>query len=137
MLGNEPLYHNDGDSSYYSRSIGGNSGSSSSYRDKLTITENKLASTNNLINGANGTSAIIGGGHHMMFSSLDPNAHRYNSDQLYMKVGDMPHNNWQRTHSSCTSGAKLLKDPDIIYAPNAINRNVISFLNKKDFRDDV
>lgn len=129
MLGNEPLYHNgDGDSSYYSRSIGGNSGSSSSYRDKLTITENKLASTNNLVPGA--TTA------HLMFGSLDAAAHRYNSDQLYMKVGELPHNNWQRTHNSA-NGAKLLKDPDIIYAPNAINRNVISFLNKKDFRDDV
>lgn len=90
--------------------------------------------------GGNGslasTVAAMQSAHHIMFGSLDPATHRYNSDQLYMKVGEMSHNNWQRTHNSA-SGAKLLKDPDIIYAPNAINRNVISFLNKKDFRDDV
>lgn len=122
------MYLNSDVESYYNgrnggRSIdGGSSGGGSTYRDKLTITENKLASTHNLVPGATT--------HLMMYNTMDVGGNYQRQDQMYQKVGEAT--SWNRSHQP------RLKDPDIIYAPSAaINRNVISFLNKKDFRDDV
>lgn len=138
---NSNLYLNsDAESCYNGRSGGGSScGGSSTYRDKLTITENKLASTHNLVPGTtthlmmyNTMAAAVDNGHqrHHNHHHHQQQQHVLDQNNMYMKVGEPT--SWNRNHQN------RLKDPDIIYAPSAaVNRNVISFLNKKDFRDDV
>lgn len=149
---------------FYNRSI--HSDSYFNPREKITITENKLANTFNPNGSSVPHTPLLGTIRRtrLKFGRYPSNASDAGSDysdhrdeQLYVKVGETtPPINWQNTRSSAgnssnnsssnnshnnnttTNNNSKLKDPDIIYAPSAaINRNVISYLNKKDFRDDV
>lgn len=135
----------------YNRSI--HSDSYFNPREKITITENKLANTYNPNGSSVPHTPLLGTLRHgttrlkfgRYISSTGSDAGSDYSDhrdeQLYVKVGETTPpitTNCNNSNNQWSMTKIKLKDPDVIYAPGAgVNRNVISYLSKKDFRDDV